>query len=398
MIDLTLYWNFPTPRRFLDKLASIDAGVRVIGLNKPLFMPTETWHSIQKAIPQSIAFPLFVRDHTNLSVDIGHHFKDGRPISASELAHATGIEATSIFLQQKDEEGWKLAEAYVLEFLAAINEGKIKDCPVRIFIDMHDEAHKFDASDGSFCIVAFDGGLTLDEMESYVSLRMLDKRYDARAPSASGEWRLVQDLIASFAGYDPELAERLMGLEPGKILFVLEQLSGFLDEAPLRWTSTSWLNATSNSRGVIHPLRLQYLRLHGTETEKKVAEAALKKLYWRGCIKSITPWLEEIRPKIVRVLDRQLRKASQTPGGKLGREVGGKWIDVAVEDAEFGSIAFLDRKQYFNGLSELEYAAVQVCHAVTSVRNDITHLRAPQASAVDNMVRNIRAFDTLNTR
>ena len=399
MIDLSFYWSLPTPRRLLKKITEISAFTKVIGINSPKSLTVETWPHAKAAMSShhiSRDFPLRVRQGTDLSADIGFHF-GVKHMSAAALAHVVDAPLTAIFFQPEDLGGWNSAREYVMEFLRAIEQFNSIYCPVRIILDMEDPHITKDHRIGEFSVFAFDGGLSPEEMEAYVAMRLIEK-LDLPNGLEVGEYQLRKSIIASFAGFDPELAERMLDWQPNEVLCVTDHLTSLLDDEPARWTTTSWINGTINCHSTLHTLRLQYLKLHGSVKEKIAADSKIKKLYWMACLKAITPWLEEIRPVVVKVVRAHVKKQANVNSGKLVKEVNGVDRYTDIDDVEFSTIAWMHKTRRFSRLNPEEDAAVAVCHAATDVRNEIAHLRAPATQDVMQLVSKLRTFRTVCSR
>lgn len=399
MIDLSFYWSLPTPRRLLKKIAEISSTTKVIGINSPKSLTVETWPNAKVALTNlhvSRDFPLRVRQGTNLSADIGFHF-GVKHMSAAELAHIVDAPLTAIFLQPEDVGGWNTARDYVMEFLRTVQHANAIHCPVRIILEMQEANITKDDRSGEFSVFAFDGGISSEEMEAYVAMRLIEK---LELPNGldTGELQLRKSLIASMAGFDTELAEKLLGWDLNNIISVTDHLTSLIDDAPSRWTTTSWLNGTINSHSILHTLRLQYLKLHGSAKEKTAADAAIKKLYWKACVKAITPWLEEVRPVIAKVMRAHLKQQVDQNSGKLVKNVNGIDRYTTIENVEFSAIAWMSSARRFARLNAEEDAAVAVCHAATDVRNEIAHLRAPATQDVMHLVTKLKTFETVCSR
>ena len=399
MIDLSLYWSLPTPRRLLKKITDISAATKVVGINSPRSLAVETWPHAKTAMSGhhvSRDFPLRVRQGTDLSADIGFHFGVNH-MSAAALAHVIDAPLTAIFLQPEDMGGWNSAREYVMEFLRTVQQSNSINCPVRIILDMQDPVIIHDNRSGEFSVFAFDGGLTSEEMDAYVAMRLIEK-LDLPNGLESGEYQLRKSIIASFSGFDAVLAERMLDWQPNDVICVTDRLTSLLDDDPSRWGSTSWINGTINSHGNIHTLRLQYLKLHGSDTEKNAANAEIKKLYWKACLKSITPWLEEIRPVVVKVMKPHIKKQADFNSGKLMKEVNGVPRYTKIDDVEFSTIAWMGKSRKFSRLNTEEDTAVAVCLAATDVRNEIAHLRAPKNQDVVHLVTRLNTFKSACAR
>lgn len=396
MIDLSFYWSLPTPRRLLKKITDISATTKVIGINSPKVLTVETWPHAKAALTNlrvSRDFPLRVRQGTDLSADIGYHF-DVKHMSASALAHVVDAPLTAIFLQPEGIGGWNNARDYVMEFIKTLRQSNAVHCPIRIILDMQEDSISIDSKTGEFSVFAFDGGISSEEMDAYVAMRMIEKM-DLPNGLDTGELQLHKSLIASMAGFDPELAEKLLSWEPNKIISVTDNLTSLLDDEPARWSTTSWINGTINSHSTLHTLRHQYLKLHGSAAERISADKAIKKLYWKACVKTITPWIEEIRPIIVKVMRSKLKQQVDHSTGKLAKPISANnTIYIDIDDVELSGIAWMENHRKFPRLNSEEDAAVSVCLAASDVRNEIAHLRAPATQDVMHLVTKIKTFES----
>jgi hypothetical protein len=99
--------------------------------------------------------------------------------------------ASSILLQPDDAKAQALCDAYTVEFMAATGhtEGN-----VHLVTTIHDASHQGDGHQNKIHLITFDGGLTPDEMDAYVSLRMINRPRPRQHPPTACDRRRVRRL------------------------------------------------------------------------------------------------------------------------------------------------------------------------------------------------------------
>lgn len=118
------------------------------------------------------------------------------------------------------------------------------------------------------------------------------------------------------------------------------------------------------------------------------AQTAAKKRYWRACVQTLTPWLEERRLQVLDILKQPLDKLLRPTGGKHIKVLpGGKAIEIERNELEYNNIVGMT---YFEGLAipsdPRSQQALAVCKVAKAVRDDLAHLRAPESQDVLSLI------------
>lgn len=382
-LNAGLYWLLPGPRSLIEKIATQITSSRVLVVNLPKTTVPGTREGITRGL-QDAHFPhpirLLIRSGTDIASDVGVHFGEGnRRVTAAELARVHLASASSILLQPDDAKAQALCDAYTVEFMAATGhtEGN-----VHLATTIHDASHQGDGHQNDIHLITFDGGLTPDEMDAYVSLRMINR-------PGPGSTRLLRAIISEFAGFDALFAERLMLLDDSQILAIRDHLGLLLGEDHERWRTLSWLTGT---RSIVtsqpHLLHDFYLAEHGMAEQKVNAKGRIDRRYWRACLKAVTPWSEERRSEVVKIFLPQLRQiAARHPKGKIAIPQGDFERLVESEDIEYNNISGMAKRGLLDVKTENERRAVNICRKTKLVRDDIAHLRAPKPELLSELIQ-----------
>jgi hypothetical protein len=230
-----------------------------------------------------------------------------------------------------------------------------------------DDAHVAEAEQ----TVAFDGVLSSDEMHAYVALRMLGQR-------GPGTTSLTRHLVTEFAGGDPMLAEELMCLSIQEVL----RLPASIDRLTQSYSMQQ--PAASGTLADWHRCRA-----HGEDAV--IAAKRLDSKYWRACVRSLLPWLEERRSLLIEKLRPALEDYLYPTKGIWRKQMpwGGKVIDIQIQDLEFNDIVAMANYDAdpFSPSDPVEQALVRTCRHAKRVRDALAHLRPPLVSEVEAMVR-----------
>lgn len=379
-IDAQLYWSLPGPRRFVSNIASSMQYSRLLVLNFPDQLMPGTWDRVRQGLEDGYAddvIELSVRDGVDVGIDIGHHF-DRQRVTAGQLAAIDYPRKRAIVLKAIGDEAQQKCWQYGYDFLSAANTA---DGNVRLVVSLSDGNFLEDGVNDK--IINFDGGLSPDEMEAYVGLRLIGRT----GPGSTG---LLKAIVCEFAGFDACFAERLMDLDDHNIVCIRDHLDALENEAPDRWRLGSWESGCKSSAGVRsnHVLFDAYLAKSGNGVAKEAALARIDQRYWRACVKVLTPWIEERRRAVIRFLQKQLEQHAAQFSGKVRVARGdGRFFDIDLDDIEYNNIAGLAKYGEIKPGTDKELAAVSVCKAVKRVRDEIAHLRAPLSEDVSKMIR-----------
>ena len=379
-LSSSLYWSLPGPQNFCRKVTDAARVARALILSFPQNMPANPIRSpeLERALANAnIESPVTLRisDGMNISVGIGTQFNTPN-ISAQALAHHNHGAQHAIILQAIGKRAQEQCEKYVGEFVSSINDS---DGDVRLIIAISSGEYTADEATGGIQIIAFDGWLNPSEIEAYVSMRMVNY-------TGPGSTSLYKHLVTEFSSFDPNLAETLSQMEPSHLLNLPKSLSDVMGANPLRWSRHSWLNGTlSQANHEMHPLHEWYCATHSGANSAAMQKAAQRR-YWRACLKSIIPWLEERRHQVLDVLDRQWKQVEWAAGGhdKIQKKIGSEIIRVDRYGLEYGDVVFQSRSLAFNTIPTLEpeRMAVSICSMAKDVRDDISHLRPPNTEQV----------------
>lgn len=385
-----LYWRLPGPKHFIARVAEHVSVARILWINLPLESLPGTWDGVRQGIrdahlPEPIV--LTIRDGTDVAGDVGVHF-GVRRITAEQLVSHQAPQPMVVILRSSGNDGRSNCDAYVGEFMNAV-EGSSGN--VRLVVEGHEPDVTEDSCGTSVRAVVFDGGLSVDEMEAYVSLRMLDR-------GGPGTTRLTRHIISEFAGFDVEVAEQIMRLDESQIVNIIDNLSLLMGETPARWKHDSWLWRTRSIAlpSMTHALNDKYLAEHGAVETRQAAIGRLRKRYWRASVKAMTHWLEERREAVIGAFDARLRMIADANGGQLTKPVGmdkygqPRTIPIDRAEVEYNNIVGMyythQNKLWWTPMTIVESNVVNVCQKVKPVRDDLAHLRMPDPAQISDLV------------
>lgn len=379
-----LYWMLPGPKNFIRRIARAAMENRMVFVNLPRQHILGTWQGVMAGLRDAqVDDPkeILVTGGNDIAAEIGVHLGLDRISPESLASHVASCRMAFILRPDSSEKAQANAEKFAEVFMQTPTE----HCGnVTLAVGISNESLTQDGRADGFQIIVFDGGLSMDEMEAYVSLRMLDH-------PGPGSTRLNRALISEFAGFDVELAEQLIAMSEAQIVAIQEQLPELASHQTERGRTSSWLDRTLSicQPSVTHVFHDFYLSRHGSEVQRGFAGALITSRYWRACVKTITPWLEERRTKVLRLLDSEINRIAVLHGGKIPIPRGdGKTRAVEPEALEYNNIVGM----VYSGKELIirtpqEQAAVDVCCAVKKVRDDIAHLRPPAPVMIQDMIR-----------
>ncbi len=380
MIDSRLYWVLPGPKRFVHKVATCIGNSRVLVVNMPSKTLPGTHDGVAQGLRDALVteqLPLTIRGHMDIAEEIGSHFGDRR-ITPAHLAGQACPQATAVLLRAEDIKAQQQCERYALQFLEA---SKRHDGNVRLVTTLHDPKIQSDSSVEGVHAITFDGGLTPDEMDAYVALRMVDR-------PGPGSTRLLRSIVAEFAGFDAQFAERLTELDDEQLLSIRRALPALLAEDRERWRTLDWLQGScSVVSTTAHVLHDCYLAQHANEFEKLDAIARIERRFWQACVKVMLPWLEQRRRPVLEVFMPQLRAiAAGDEDGKLRVPRGDHVFPLSPEEIELNNVVGMAHKKKLSVETDQQGAALTVCKAAKRVRDDIAHTRAPKAQDLRELI------------
>ncbi len=376
MIDQQLYWSIPGPQSFIDNVRVNVKDGRCTIINTPTAKKDLALQGVKRSFSdfQSDCF-IFLDIDTGIDVSrtIGYHFNK-KLLLPESLATLRSDKDIVILLNPESESGRKSSLEYINDFQKSI-EKNIGTGNVALILLLHTESFSKTKIKG---LVNFDGGLTFDEMSAYATLHTLNR-------SGPGSTSLVRELMIAYSGYDVNFFHELTSLKDNDILYIEAFSESKLAEQTENWRNDSWVSGTrSLSCDSNHFLREYYLLKHGDVNSKKIARTKLDRLAWEVCLKVIIPWLEARRPMTIEILrDRLLElESSDSNSNQVKIKVRDKFINSAVEDIEYNSIAGLYSFQNLQVKSSKEKSAINFCLLAKKIRDDIAHLRTPSISKV----------------
>jgi hypothetical protein len=376
-----VYWGLPGPRHFITRIEVTAANSRLIWINLPYQSPPGTWEGIQKGLKNGHIdriINLRISSGTDISAEIGVHF-DRKHLSAAELIALQADRRAAVILMPDGPDSAPNIERFGNEFLRAIGKGEGN---VHLVLGVHEESLVSDAREGGVQVITFDGGLSPDEMDAYIAIRMLSR-------PGPGSTRLTRAIVSEFAGFDVELAERIMQLSETQIVNIITNLPQLMTDTPLRWRHDSWLTRTRSSaaHAATHTLNDVHLADHGPVEGREAANNRLKRRYWRACVKTLTPWLEERRVAVIRKFDRQIRAEAALHNGKIAKPIERRVIYIDPDELEYNNIVGMCHAGKISATTTEESCAENVCRLAKAVRDEIAHMRMPHLNDIDRLIR-----------
>jgi hypothetical protein len=354
---------------------------RLLAVNLPDYILPGTWDRVRQGLEDGYAddvVELVIRSGSDIAIDVGHHFRQSR-VTAGKLAGITHDGKRAIVLKADGEEAHKQCRQFGYDFMIATAH---TDGNVRLVISLNDPDFGNEGSD-DIQIVSFDGGLTADEMDAYVGLRMIGR-------AGLGSTRLLKAIVSEFAGFDALFAERLMEIEDHRLVAIRDQLEAIENEQRDRWRVGTWQVGCRSKLcpGETHVLHDTYLAKSGSDISKESARSRIDQRYWRACVKVLTPWMEERRRYVMRFLQKKIDEHAAYNNGKITVPRGQiSTRDIDPDELEYNNIVGMANNDLLVPSTEEERRAISVCRCVKRVRDDIAHLRAPKSDDVAKMVR-----------
>lgn len=358
---------------------------RAIIVNRPKDRSPD--HGLREALHcANIPDPLFidVQDGTNISNTLAPHF-GGSATHASNLAAEKSPHGHAVVLRANSERSQKHCEKYMGEFIESLPE---HDGNIRLILSFEDPGMKETESHEDFAVIVYDGMLRPEEMQAYVSYRMLG-RQDFKSTS------LLRHLVTEFASFDVCLAEDLMRMTNSEILGLPESLTQLLATKEEKWAMPSWIrgSASLTCPNETHTLHEWYQAIHTSPLSDKGRDAVNRR-YWRACIKAISPWMEERRHLVVSELNPVLLQLE--PGGAFKIPVGnnGEFDTVKIKDLEYNNLLYQRKVARDRNikLTSRQNTAFEICAKVRTVRNEIAHARRPQLPYIQYLVLSLEDF------
>lgn len=415
-----LFWMLPGPTAFLDRLAGLINSHRAVAIH--LSERTVLGHHglIDRALARChfegpAPVMLRVHDASQIDCDIAQHLcasEGQRQIGGLGLAdwhtraRGKGAEAlapSTFVLRPRGDVALQSAWAYLRDFVDALpgSQGNTRLILVRIDNEPGWSSAELAPllTSGQFQAISFEGALDPDEMRAYLGMRL------AIADSGSAEGgasrlfefpkrRLARSLIAEYAGFDAHFAEALMRMSEPELLALPESLGVLATRLPVSdavWRQTSKQAGTVtqiDGEYVVHTLHEWHLACHAGPLQE-TARRDLQRKKWRAYLSALMPWFEELRHELIAELRSLLMSHLAPTRGERVRvdERNGREWRTAVDDLECGDIAQMAKETPpLKGQTSRERTALNLCHKVAKVRNEIAHLRPPKTDEIQTLI------------
>lgn len=384
MITATsLYWSLPSPSNFSEAVTDAARDKRAVILNHPesVNLTVGLMEGLRNANFDAPT-TLTIDDGAQIASLLAPHFGD-QIMDAHALANTTLAHMHAVILVATSERAHAACMQYVQDFIGALEQARGN---VRLILSMHDVGWTSNESAKDFSTITYDGALRPDEMQTYVSFRMLGRKEFSST-------QLLRHLVTEFAAYDTALADDLIGLGESEILCLPESLGPLLAREEQRWSSDNWLHGSRSLTcpDVRHPLRDWYLTQHASPLAE-IARGSVNKRYWQACIKSISPWLEERRALVQKALRPVLLKLE--PDGKFEKKTGKHTDIVEIDELEYNDLCFQSFRARERGLplTSQQDQAFRLCSKAKVVRDDLAHSRKPRLDALQDLVIHMDDF------
>lgn len=376
-----LYWSLPSPTAFIHAVTDAARDKRAVIINHPTTVDLAT--GIREGLRNAnVHEPTFLHVYPGASIAdlLAPHFAD-KTMTASDLALHVSSGSCAVVLQAKGDIAQEACMKYATEYVDALAQAKGN--AKLILTISHSEFTKIESTE-QFAIVPFDGALHPEEMHAYVAFKMVGRR-------EFHSTHLLRHLITEFAAFDPALADELIKLSETEILNLPQSLTNLVAKDEARWASKEWIAGTESLTcpDVRHPLRDWYLAQHQSQDGalfSNVSKDAINRIYWKACIRAITPWLEERRAIMLKELRTILLKLE--PKGKFDKLVGKNTVVVSLEELEYNDLCHQATRVRQQGLimSARQENAFRLCYKAKTVRDDLAHCRKPSVEALQDLV------------
>lgn len=380
-VSVALYWALPGPSRFSAELSHAleSSGTLVVRIDASHI--TGLRHAVRDALSGACSVPERVEfvdldEGSHLESDVGHHF--GRAtLSAMEFATWSSLPRTTIVLTPRTVRARERCRGYVAEVAAEQSLGR--KCSTRLVVIWN--AGDDPLVPSAPCVVGFDGSLSPDEMHAYVTLRMVGQR-------GPGTTSLARHLVTEFAGADAMLAEELMKLSHEELLRLPESLSRL---APRESRPAPGRSPGAARRDSVDTFQ-DWHRSRSQGPDAAAAASRIDSMYWRACVRSLLPWLEERRRPVIDLLRPHLEDyLSPTKGvwKKVNPWQQHETRDVPIDDLEFNDIVAMAhyRADPFSPVDPGAQQLAEGCRRAKRVRDALAHLRRPEVGDIERMVR-----------
>lgn len=384
-IATEVYWLMPGPQAFSDAVATAVLENRWLTIRTPASATPGFVSAIEAALERAHLDneqSRWVRsaDHHDVATLIGTLFGMAA-LHPAQLAEMSGPVRT-IVLEPKGEQASAACEVYLEAFAEAVAHVPRARGQASVIAVLPQSLDATKAPIGRPPQqIVFSGALTPHEMQAYVAVRMADR-------SGPGSTELLRMLVTEFAGFDAQLAEELIGFSDEALLDLpasLASLSAANDSLwrTGRWSAGCYADVCGERRR--HVLYELYLSRHAGPDQRDASEW-LKRRYWRACLRSLLPWLEERRSRVIDVLRSALEQHLMATGGKAVRTTAsGYRIETSIDDLEYNQIPGLVLNESFTANGIRPKLAVDLCFAAKRVRDSMAHMRPPDVRYILEM-------------
>lgn len=394
-VSTELYWVMPTAQAFIDTVATACSLGRTVKIALPVIEIVGLHRAVEGALERvHLTAParrwLKIEDGMDVATEVGAALGKAH-VAPEELAVLTHGDVRVIILEAIGPVASRACEIYVERTTAALppNEGSGMEVKTIALIeegqDIRDVLPKRSGYE-----IRFSGALSQEEMSAYLAVRMANRP----GPHTTG---LLRRLVTEFAGFDAHLAEELISFSDMDLLSLPDSLHGLAAQAEERWRSGQWAAlcyAEVAGKPIQHTLHEIHLSRHAGP-ERRSAQEALKRKYWRACVRSLLPYLEEHRALVIAPLRTALEAHAKRTGGKLVRTTfSGRRVETtSLDDVEYNQIPGLIFYEQFVAPPEAKARlAVRVCYAAKAVRDEIAHMRAPKPESIMELTSQLEAF------
>ena len=379
-LAVVLYWSLPGPSQFKRELAQVLDSTQALVVRIDTSEITGIRHALREALtsachaPERIEF-VDLYEGSHLESEIGHHFGQAT-MSPLELANCSVVPRTTIVLTPRAGRPRERARAYLQEFRNECRGQSKKGA--RLVLVWHASDDPLIPEGGA--TIAFDGALSTDEMHAYVALRMIGRH----GPGTSS---LTRHLVTEFAGADAMLAEELMQLSEKDLL----RLPGSLSHVIRNMNADTHQVVSSGAQRQVPINTLRDWRL--SRSQEPDASAAIKRfesMYWRACVRSLLPWLEERRRPVIDLLRPALEKYLCPTKGVWKKAIfrQQRTIDIAIDDLEFNDIVAManNYETPFMPSDVVAQSLVATCRHAKRLRDALAHLRPPAVLDIERTI------------
>ena len=294
LTQTVLYWSLPSPLAFCQGVTDAAHGKRAIVVNRPANADLD--YGLKEGLRNAnIIEPLIliIEDGANISSTLAPHFNN-EVMHANRLAAVRLPQTQAVVLRTTGERSQRHCdtatlrhcEKYMSEFIEALSSTSGN---VRLVLYMQDASITRNDSSGQIAVLVYDGALKTEEMQAYVSYRMLGRE-------ELGSTSLVRQLVTDFASFDVSLADNLIQMDKNEILNLPLSLTPLIAEDENRWNSVKWMggSASLTSPAETHPLREWFVASHSSPLTA-IGKDASDRRYWRACLKAISLWWSNLK-------------------------------------------------------------------------------------------------------